>query len=355
LAQAESLGVCVQVPSLPHVSVVHAIKSSQPASPQHVRQPTPGQQVPPLTQFSYLQLPLTHEPLAHGSPLLQSASFTHWAVCTQPLAVSHANPDLHVVPSSVWLQLPEAHVSFVQSTMSSQPAAEQQLPHVADVLSAFGQHVGPAADPAQSASLWHWPAWHVSVVHGSESLHCESSQHLAQPEPGQHSMPVPQSVVVCSQSAFVQASSVHGFESSQPVLSVQDSFLRQPLAMVQYSSAAQLSLFGECVQAPAKQSSSVQPTLSLQLLLSQHSPQVPLQQTWVASHLGARLQKPSAPHWSIVHGSPSSQSSGPWQACVPAPAAPSLVPPVLEPPEIPPSAAPEPPAPPASNCEPPQA
>ena len=157
LPQASLFGVWVQVPSLAHVSVVQAMKSSQPASPQQALQPTPGQQVPPFAQLSYLQLPLTHEPVAHGSPFLQSPSFRHCAVCTHlPFVGLQANPAGQVVPSSMLLQLPETHESFVQSTMSSQPAAEQHLPQVACVLSAFGQHVGPAGVVAShSGSLWH--------------------------------------------------------------------------------------------------------------------------------------------------------------------------------------------------------
>jgi hypothetical protein len=84
--------------------------------------------------------------------------------------------------------------------------------------------------------------------------------------------------------------------SSQSAATLQASFLRQPLAAVQYSSAAQLALFGACAQAPLRQSSSVQLTPSSQSVLVQHSPQEPLQHFSVASHFGPFLQSPSAPH-----------------------------------------------------------
>jgi hypothetical protein len=142
--------------------------------------------------------------------------------------------------------------------------------------------------------------------------------------------------------------------SSQSVLAVaaaQTSLLRQPEPTAQYWAVPQVASSGACVHAPAKQSSSVHFTPSSQSVLSQHSPQVPAQHFSVASHLGALLQVPSAPHWSTVQGSPSSQSSGPVHALGGA---------LLEPPELeslvsPASAAPVPPLPVAENSEPPHA
>ena len=86
---------------------------------------------------------------------MQSPSFKHCAVCTQPFAVSHAKPVLHELESAVFAHVPEAQESLVQSTLSSQAAALQQLPHVADAPSVDGQHVGPAADPSHSAFRTH--------------------------------------------------------------------------------------------------------------------------------------------------------------------------------------------------------
>lgn len=191
-------------------------------------------------------------------------------------------------------------------------------------------------------------------MHGFASLHCESSQHSAQPTPAQHSEPVPQSVAVCSHRLLVQASVVHGSLSSQSVLAVaaaQTSLFRQPEPTAQYWAVPHVASLGAWVHAPAKQSSSVHFTPSSQSVLSQHSPQVPAQHFSVASHLGALLHVPSAPHWSTVHGSPSSQSSGPLHALGGA----LLDPPELESPRMPPSAAPEPPLPLAENSEPPHA
>jgi hypothetical protein len=142
----ELSGVCVHLPSALQLSIVHAIKSSQAASPQQLRQPTPGQQVPPLTQVSKVQLPPTHEPVLHGSVLVQSPLLEHCAVCTQPLLASHTKPVLHTLESSVWVQVPEAQASLVQSMPSSQSAAEQQLPQV-DVPSPLAQHLAPAVEP----------------------------------------------------------------------------------------------------------------------------------------------------------------------------------------------------------------
>jgi hypothetical protein len=139
-------GVCVHLPSALQLSTVHAIKSSHAASPQQLRQPTPGQHVPPPTQVSNVQLPLTHEPVLHGSLLVQSPLLVHCAVCTQPLPVSHTKPVLHTLESSVCVQVPDAHASFVQSMPSSQSAAEQQLPQV-DVPSPLAQHLAPAVEP----------------------------------------------------------------------------------------------------------------------------------------------------------------------------------------------------------------
>lgn len=188
----------------------------------------------------------------------------------------------------------------MQSILSSQLAAVQHVPQVADVPSALGQHDAPAVGPWQSGSFAHWPARHLSVVQGSLSLHCESSQHSAQPTFGQQMGPsAPQAVGGCSHKLLTHESVVHGSLSSQSVLavlSVQACLCRQPVVTEQYSSLPQFLSLGAWVHTPAKQSSSVQPRWSLQSPLLQHSPQVPPQHFWVASHFGARLQVPSAPH-----------------------------------------------------------
>jgi hypothetical protein len=59
--QAALFGVFEQLPA-EQVSVVHAIKSSQSLSPQHVAQPLAPQHLPPLGQVAKLQLPLTQLP-----------------------------------------------------------------------------------------------------------------------------------------------------------------------------------------------------------------------------------------------------------------------------------------------------
>jgi hypothetical protein len=73
-----------------------------------------------------------------------------------------------------------------------------------------------------------------------------------------------QTVGEWSHKPVVHASSVQTSMSSQPVASAQASFVRQSLTAEQYSSALQLALFTACVQAPAKQTSSVHFTASSQ-------------------------------------------------------------------------------------------
>jgi hypothetical protein len=74
---------------------------------------------------------------------------------------------------------------------SAQSLAAQHEPQVAVVLSAEAQQLAPLP---HSGAFTHLPAEQVSFVHGSVSLHWESSQHSAQPLPGQHTPFVPQSV-----------------------------------------------------------------------------------------------------------------------------------------------------------------
>jgi len=77
---------------------------------------------------------------------------------------------------------------------------------------------------------------------------------------------------VCSQSevAVVQVSSVQASPSSHSTSLAHASLRRQSAVAEQYSAAPQLPLFGEYVQPPAKQSSSVHFTPSSQSLASQH-------------------------------------------------------------------------------------
>ena len=140
--------------------------------------------------------------------------------------------------------MPEVQESLVHPTLSSQSLAEQHAPHEADVLSAFGQQVAAELSVAQSAEWAHFPALQLSVVHGSLSLHCESSQHSAQPLPAQQSMPEPQSFAVCSQSSLAHVSTTHGSPLSQSASAEHASFFLHPFATVQYSSAAQFWLSG---------------------------------------------------------------------------------------------------------------
>jgi hypothetical protein len=92
----------------------------------------------------------------------------------------------------VFEQVPLVHESLVQSIWSLQSFALQHAPHAP----VAGQQLVPAMLPAQCGAFWHLPATHLSSVQRSLSLHCESSQHSAQPTPGQHSEPAPQSVAV---------------------------------------------------------------------------------------------------------------------------------------------------------------
>ena len=111
------------------------------------------------------------------------------------------------------------------------------------------------------------------------------------------------------------------------------------------------------VQKPAKQVSRVQTMPSSQSVSWQHSPQAPPQHVSLAEHFGDVTQVRSGPHSSTVHGSPSSQSSGPEHAVPPPEPADPEEPPELESapesaPELP-AAAPDPSLPP--NSPPPHA
>jgi hypothetical protein len=131
---------------------------------------------------------------------------------------------------------------LVQVTWSSQSAAEQQVPHVADALSARAQQFCPSL---QNGECSHRLAEQASVVHGSPSSHWESSQHSAQPTPGQHSFAPAHLVAACSHSDAAQTSVVQGSPSLQSALTTQASLWRQSAVAEQYSIAAQLVLFGE--------------------------------------------------------------------------------------------------------------
>ena len=54
---------------------------------------------------------------------------------------------LQVELSAVLVHVPVVHASLVQSTLSLQSAAEQHVPHEADVPSALGQQLAPAVAP----------------------------------------------------------------------------------------------------------------------------------------------------------------------------------------------------------------
>ena len=129
----------------------------------------------------------------------------------------------------------------MQLTESSQSSFVQQDSYFAELLSAAAQQSKPSA---HNAECWHLPAEHVSLVHGSLSLQLASSQHCAQPVPGQHTPSFGQVVATWSHRDVVQESSVQGSLSSQPVASAQASFLRQPLLAEQYSSSLQAVVLG---------------------------------------------------------------------------------------------------------------
>jgi len=240
---------------------VHEMPSLQSVSPQQALQPF-AQHFMPSAQPVRAHLPDVQAAVWQTLGL-QSAGLEHWAVTWQPFTGSHVEFEPHEVESAAWPQLPWVQESLVQFTPSSQSPAEQHEPQVAEVLSAEAQQVLPLA---HSGALLHLPAVQVSFVHGSLSLHWESSQHSAQPVPGQQTPLAPQSVATWSHSEVVvlQVSVVQGSASSHAVASAQASFGRQPLVAEQYSPALHLALLEECEQPPAKQTSSVQPKPSWQ-------------------------------------------------------------------------------------------
>jgi hypothetical protein len=251
--------LCEHTPSALQVSIVQLMPSLQSVSAQQPLQPL-AQHFWFAAQVVKLHLPPTHEPVWHALPT-QSVLCRHCAVTWQPLIGSHTELLPHCEESAVCPQVPCVHESLVQLTESSQSAALQQEPQVAEVLSGAAQQ---SSLSAHRAGCWHLPAVHTSLVQGSLSLQLASSQHSAQPVPGQHTPLFGHTVGAWSHNDIAHMSSVHGSLSSQPVASAQASFLRQSLATEQYSPALQLSLFGECVQAPAKQTSSVHWTASSQ-------------------------------------------------------------------------------------------
>jgi hypothetical protein len=140
--QAELLGLWLHVP-FEQISVVQAIRSSQSLSPQQALQPTPAQHLLAPEQLLYEHLPARQLPLWQGSALKQSPSFRHCAVRTQPFAGKQEKPVAQAPELAVWAQLPWVHESLLQSTPSSQSAAEQHAPQVAVFLSALAQHSAP--------------------------------------------------------------------------------------------------------------------------------------------------------------------------------------------------------------------
>jgi hypothetical protein len=217
------------------------------------------------------------------------------------------------------------HTSSVQPTLSSHSVAEQQLPQLAVVPSALGQHLLP---PSHRGLVPHVPPLHTPTMHGSVVLHCESSQHSAAQPAAQHSDP-------CSQNSFLQKLStqlsvVHGLASTHVTSgsSGPHGTLGWQLSLIEQNSAvAQAESSGKNMQWPAWQVLVVQATPSSQSTSSQHSLQSPSQHLAGAAHLGAVAQMPSMLHASSVQTSPSSQSSGLSQRAVPPPE--PALPPVL--------------------------
>ena len=144
------------------------------------------------------------------------------------------------------VHVPCVQESLVHFTPSSQSLAVQHVPQVADAPSALAQHCCPSAQNGVCSQAL--PV-HESLVHGSLSSHCEVSQHSAQPTPAQHNVFLGSSHLraVWSQSSVsvTQLSSVQASPSSQPSSSAHTSLRRQSAEEEQYSSSAQLPLFGE--------------------------------------------------------------------------------------------------------------
>jgi hypothetical protein len=158
-AHNASLGVCEQVP-FEQLSVVHAVRSSQSVSLQHAAQPMPLQHSP-LAQPDGTHFPAVHVCVTHGSLLLQSLLLAHCAVATHFwVAGLHVSPAGHTDGSATLLHVPCVHESFVQNLLSSQSPAEQQEPHVAEVLSALAQHVAPPVVASHNGGFAHFPDTH---------------------------------------------------------------------------------------------------------------------------------------------------------------------------------------------------
>jgi hypothetical protein len=253
------------------------------------------------------------------------------------------------------LQLSRApvHESLVQATSSSQSLALQQLPQLAPVLSALGQHCSPGP---HSGEIVHLPPWHEPTVQGSSSLlHCSSLQHSSAQPSAQHRLP-------CAQKSFLQkplsqTSVVQALESSQPVpvTAASQATLSLQLSVTEQASPARhLPSSGMNMHWPAKQVFVVHATPSSQSESSQQPAQSPSQQRCGPEHLGAASHLPSVVQKSLVQASPSSQSCGPTQrgrvSATPPPEPPALLPPLVAPAELPPVELSL-----ASNAAPPQA
>jgi hypothetical protein len=169
----------------------------------------------------------------------------------QPLSGLHTSPRPQVALLGVCTHAKCApvHESSVHPTLSSQSLAAQQLPQLALVLSALGQHSSPVA---QRGVMVQRPAWHEPTMHGSSFLHCESSQHSsAQPVVGQHTEPSWQYWFL--QKPPSQLSVVHRLASWQGPGSVQATLALQPSVIEQASVGAHCASSGTNMHLPAKQ------------------------------------------------------------------------------------------------------
>ena len=147
-----SLATWVQPPAA-HLSTVQEMPSSHEASPQHEAHVfVVAQQVWPLRQ-SYLHVPWSQRP---HEPAVQSPASSHCTCFSQPVFGLQISPKAQAPLSGLLPQLSRApvHVSLVQATLSSQSLALQQLPQLALVLSAFGQHCSPGP---HSGAVVHFP------------------------------------------------------------------------------------------------------------------------------------------------------------------------------------------------------
>ena len=305
-----------------HASLlVHALPSSQGALLKLFTHPAPGKHassVHGLPSSQVLALPPTHLPLSQLSPIVQLL------------------PSVHVVLSGAATKphAPLVQVSWVHASLSSQSAllahahagvpAQKPAPQPSSLVQTL-----PSSQPAALGVCAHSPdfASQVSSVHGFLSSQLVVTLPPRQTPPPHlsplvHTLPSLQAaaLLVWLQPVFKShKSSVHGLSSSHcAFLPLPHTPALQASFWVQPSPSSQLvASSGACTQPVLSSQESV-----VQLFLSSQSAFVPthfppaqwssLVHAFPSVHtfaVGACVQLPSAPQSSFVHGSPSSQSA----------------------------------------------